>query len=379
MYNVRTAAKWALSRYRNNEKNEEITHYPMCALTLAAVTARIFYLIVIDAPETENSGWLAALIGALFSVPCILGAYFLMKKNDSSIEKGVVGAIGNTGFRILCLILSLALVYETSALFTILTSSGAYATLYNMHKLLLLVPTSLAVIYACARGGNGIGGAAEAWIRIYLILYAVILFLECDTMSVYNVFPLLGPGLKSVSKSAMSVTMYYCLIPVSFLLESGYSVKGRMRKKKIKPESILILFLLCVFISVVLLLVHSMMYPSLTPVFETRSAGMDLMLSNGRSNRTVQLPILIIWFSSLALSAGYMLFAAGRLMNRTLDERGRKCMFLLGLIAMVIALFRLSGQERTVLFSACFGPFLSFAFLAMFIVFQIRKKGAKEK
>ncbi len=379
MYNLRTAAKWALSKYQNSDKNEEITHYPMCALTLVAFTARIFYLIVIDAPETGNSGWLAALIGAGFSVPCILGAYFLMKKNDASIEKGMVGAVGKMGFRIFCLILSLALTYETSALFTILTSSGAYATLYNMHKLLLLVPTSLAVIYACTKGGNGVGGAAEAWIRIYMILYALILFLEYDTMSVSNVFPLLGPGVESLMKSAMSVMMYYCLIPVSFLLESGYSVRGRNRKRNIKPESILYVFLLCVLISVLVLIVHSMMYPSLTPVFESRSSGMDLMLSNGRSNRTVQLPILIIWFSSLALSAGYMLFGAGRLMNKVLDERGRKCMFLLGLIAMVIALFRLSGQERTLRFSSCFGPFLSLAFFLTGAFQLIPKKGAKDK
>lgn len=377
--NVRMGLKWAISKYQTNEKDEQITHYPMCALTLVAITARIFYLIAIDAPETENSGWLAALIGAVLSVPGIIGAYFLMKKNDASIEKGAVKAIGRTGFRVLCLILALALTYETSALFTILTSSGAYATLYNMHKLLLLVPTSLAVLYACTKGGNGIGGAAEAWIRIYLILYAVILFLEYDTMSASNVFPILGPGIKRLLKSAMSVAMYYSLIPVSFLLESGYSVKGRARKKKIKAESILYLFLLCVVISVLVLVVHSMMYPSLSPVFETRSAGMDLMLSNGRSNRTVQLPILIIWFSSLALSAGYMLFCAGRLMNTALDERGRKCMFLMGLVAMVIALFRLSGQERTVIFSACLGPFLSAVFFLLYVLYIIRAKGAKEE
>ena len=347
----------------------------MCALTLLAVTARIFYLIVIDAPETENSGWLAALIGAALSLPSVISAYILMKKNDSSLEKGIILSIGNAAFRIFCLILSLAFTYEASALFTILTSSGAYATLYNMHKLLLLVPTSLAVIYACTKGGNGIGGAAEAWIRIYLIVYAVILFLEYDTMDSSNIFPLLGPGFKNLLKCAISVSMYFSLIPISFLLESGYSVKGRNQRKKIKPESILLVFLLCVLASALILIIHSMMYPSLSPVSRSRSAGMDLMLSNGRSNRTVQLPILIIWFSSLAFSCAYMLFAAGRLMNTTLDERGRKCMLLLGLIAMVIALFRLSGQDEAVGFSALFGPFLSSVFLPICILYFLKTKG----
>lgn len=367
--------RWALTKNQNTEENEEITHFPMCALTLVAVITRIFYLIVIDTPETENSGWLSVLFGAALSLPAVISAYFLMKKNDSSLETGACKAIGKAGFRFLCLVISLALTYETSALFTILTSSGAYATLYNTHKLLLLVPTSLAVIYACTKGGNGIGGAAEVWIRIYIILYAVILFLEYNTMNASNIFPIFGPGARSLLKSAVSVMMYYCLIPVSFLIESGYSVKGRGIHKRIKPESILLVFLLCVLITTALLVIHSMMYPSLTLTSIKRSAGMDLMLSNGRSNRTVQLPILIIWFSSLALSSGYMLFCAGRLMNKALSESGRKCMFLLGMVSMVIALFRLSGQERAVRFSACFGPFLSSAFFLLAFFYIVRKKG----
>ena len=378
MYNLRMGIKWAISKYQIKDNNEEITHYPMSALTLVAVIARIFYFVVIDAPETENSGWLAALIGAGFSLPSVAGAYLLMKKNGSSLENGVINALGNTGFRIFCLVLSLALMYETSALFTILTSSGAYATLYNMHKLLLLVPTSVAVIYACTKGGNGIGGAAEVWIRIYLVLYAIILFLEYDTMSVSNIFPILGPGLRGLMKNAFSITLYFSLIPVSFILESGYVVEGRNQRKKIKPESILFVFGLCVFLTVSALLVHSMMYPSLSPLFKSRSSGMDLMLSNGRSNRTVQLPILIVWFSSLALSCSYMLFCSGKLMNYALCERGRKCMLLLGLVSMVIALFRLSGQERSCMFSAAMGPVLSAAVFVICVIGIIRRKGGKE-
>lgn len=377
MLNLKPLVRLTVSKYRTTDRNDEITHYPMCALTLAAITARIFYFIVIDAPETENSGWLAALLGAALSLPSLICAYYLMKKNDSSLENGVVSAIGKVGYRLLCAALSFALTYETSALFTILTSSGAYATLYNMHKLLLLVPTSLAVIYASIKGGNGIGGAAEVWLRIYLVLYAVIFFLEYETMNVSYIFPVLGPGVNRLFKSALSISMYFSLIPISFLLETGYKVAGRNKISKVKPESILIVFLLCVFVTVLSLLIHSTMYPHLKPFFQSRSSGMDLMLSNGRSNRTVQLPILIMWFSALAFSCSYMLFCAGRLMNIALSEKGTKCMVLLGLIAMVIALFRLSTQTQTVVFSFFFGPLMSLVFLALAVISILRVKRSK--
>lgn len=374
MQNVKMGVKWALLKFQKNKAADEITHTPMRALTLAAVTARIFYLIVIDAPETENSGWLSVLMGACLSLPAILGAYFLMKKNGASVQSGIRSAVGETGLRILSLFLSLALTYETAALFTILTASGAYATLYDMHKLLLLVPTSLAVIYACCKGGNGIGGAAEVLLRVYLILYAVIIILENDTMNASNLFPILGPGVHTLLKSALSAMMYFCLIPVSYMIETGYTVNGRNRQKRIQSKSILYVFGLCILLSVFVTVVHSLMYPSLSPVFESRSDGMDLMLSNGRSNRTVQLPILIIWFSSLAVSAGYMLYMAGRLMNTALREEGKKCMVLLGLIAMVIALFRCSGQSETLYFSSGIAPFLGTAFVILPAIGLIRAK-----
>ena len=375
MNNIKMAVSWVKSKRNVSEKSDLITHQTMCALTLVAVTARVFYLIVIDAPETENSGWLSVLMGASFSLPAVLGAYFVMKKNNESLISATVTGLGQGGFRIFSLILSLALTYETASLFTILTSSGAYATLYNMHKLLLLVPTSLAVLYACSKGGNGIGGAAEVWIRIYVILYAVIIWLEYSTMKTSNLFPILGPGAGKLLKSALSVMMYFCLIPVSYLLETGYSVQGKGKQKKIKPESILIVYALCTCVTAVILILHCAMYPVYTPIQETRSAGMDLMLSNGRSNRTVQLPILIMWFSSLAISAGYMLYSAGRLMNIALAEKGKKCMVLLGLIAMVIALFRLSSAERTMRFSLHFGPALGAAFTLMPLTYILKRKG----
>lgn len=378
MQNLEMCIRWMRKNRHASEKDQEITHYPMTALAIAGITARIFYLLVIDQPETENSGWLAVLIGAAFSIPPVFGGYYLMKKSNSDLKYCIQKTIGSRGFRLLCLVLSLAFAYETSSLFTILTSSGSYATLYNMHKLLLLVPTSFAVIYACTKGGNGIGGAAEAWIRIYIILYTVILCLEYDTMNFYRIFPILGPGVKPLLKSALNVMTYFLMIPVSFLLETGCSVKGKDDVKPIRPESILLVFLLCVLVCTALLMVHSSMYPSLLFNFDSRSSGMDLMLSNGRSNRTVQLPILIIWFSALSVSASFMLFCAGRLMNIALCEKGSKCTVLLGMIAMVIALFRLSGKKEILCFNSHFGVLLFSIFAFLPILYLIRNKEAKK-
>ena len=374
MIELKKCMIWPNAGRKMRADDQEITHFPMTAFTVVSVTARIFYMTVIDTPEVENSGWLAALIGAAFSFPAILGAYFLMKKHNGTLSESITQAVGEKVYRIFCMILSLALMYETSALISILTSSGAYATLYNMHKLLLLIPTAVAVIFACSKGGNGLGGSSEVWIRINLLLYAVVLLLEYDTADMSYIFPIFGPGTKVLLNTGRKIMTYYLLIPVSFMVETGYAVIGRNEHKKTAPESILKVYCLCIGISFLLLLIHSFMYPSLSPVFKSRSDGMDLMLSNGRSNRTVQLPILIIWFSSLFICASYMLFASGRLMNSALKEKGRKCQFLLGIISMVIALFRLSDQSRSAAFSAGFGPLLSFVFLILACVSLFKKK-----
>ena len=359
---------------RSNEHNDEITHYPMATLTMVAITARIYYLIVIDLPLTENAGWLSALLGAAMASPAILACYLCMKVKGKHLLSCLTDSFGEIGLRLLACAVSFCLTFETAALFTILTSSGAYATLYNMHKLLLLVPTSLAVLYACMKGGNGIGAASEVWIRIYALLYLVILYLEYATANFSYVFPILGPGKEVLFASAMKVSGYYALLPISYLIETGFIVKGRNEKTQVKSESILFLFLGTVLISVILLLFHSAMYPSVYPVVNTRAFRMDMLLSNGRSNRTVQLPILIIWFSSLAFSAGYMLYCAGRLMNIALKEKGKKCIFLLGMISLVLALFRAPDQARAVAFSGIAGPALCGVFLLYPVCSMIRRK-----
>lgn len=355
----------ALFKTRDSRTDERITHSPMAALCLTSVTARIFYLIVIDMPQLLNAGWLAAVMGAGLAFPAIFACCILMKKTQSPLSEGLKRTLGNTGYRMIACILALILTYETAAVFTMLTSSGAYATLYNMHKLLLMIPTSLSVIYVCLKGGNGIGGAAQVWLRIYLVLYAVILYLEYGTANFSYVFPILGPGLPTLWGVSFRISGYFCLIPISMMVETGYRVYGQGDKRKVPAHSILILFLLSVLITALLLIIHSAMYPSFEAVKATRSMGMDMMLSNGRSNQAVQLPILIIWFSALALCAGHMLYCAGRLMNDALGEKGRKCTFLAGIIALVITLFRMSDQKRMLAFLGLIGPFECILFLVI--------------
>lgn len=364
---------------KRDSRADEITHSPMTALCLTSVTARILYLIVIDMPQMLNAGWLAAVMGAGLAFPAILACCLLMKKTQCPLSEGLRQTLGDTGYRMIACVLSLILTYETASVFAMLTSSGAYATLYNMHKLLLMVPTSLSVIYACLKGGNGIGGAAQVWLRIYLVLYAVILYLEYGTANFSYVFPILGPGIPTLLKASLRTCGYFCLIPVSMMVETGYRVYGQGDRRKVPAKSILTLFFVSVLITASLLIIHSAMYPSFEAVKATRSMGMDMMLSNGRSNQGVQLPILIIWFSALALCAGHMLYCAGRLMNDALKEKGRKCTFLAGMIALVIALFRMSDQKRMLDFLIVIGPFECILFLVVPLASLLIKAGRGSK
>lgn len=367
--------KQSLKR-KGNAHEGEISFRPLAALTIVAVVSRIFCLIVIDLPGTQNAGWLSVLIGALFAFPANMLCVLSLKRHSFPFTNGAGYALGDRGLRILSGILALYLTFETASIFSLLTSSGAYATLYNMHKLLLLVPTALAILLAAMKGGNGIGGAAEVWIRVYVILYAVILFFENGTMKISYAFPLLGPGLATLLNAALSVSGYFCLIPVSMMIGTGMIVKGRNDEKRAEPINVLMIFLISAVLSVMILFLHSCMYPSLMNINASRAMQMDMFISNGRSTRSVQLPILIIWFSCLLLSGGYMLYSAGKLMNTALNEKGRKCTFLLGMIALVLALFRATNQTSFLLFSRCAGVCLMLLITSTALV-SLLKGGGK--
>lgn len=367
---------------KNNARNTAsvggISDSNLTAFTYTAVCARIYFLIMIDTRSSLNAAWLQLLIGAAYSLPAVFSVYFLLKKHGSDLAEGIGREIGKPAGRLFLLIIGAMFLYEAACVIRIMTSSAEFATLYDAHSPILFIPTVLAVLYAVMKGGNGAGGAAAVFLRIFLVLYPIVILFEAKDMDFKRIFPIFGPGLETLSRNAVNTVIYFMMIPLSLLLRSD---EGSAQKKKgifRKPEGVLALFGLSVVTVALLITISTLSYPVLQGIPDNRSVQMNLLLYNGTAVRALQLPILILWFSGIFLSAVFMLFAAGRLFCMAFQTEHRLISVAAGITAALLALFRLSLKEDALRFSSiCSIPLA--AFITLLPIIGFLRKGVRRK
>ncbi len=351
-------------------KNLSISHKPLCKLTLLAIGSRLFYLIIIDMPKIHNAAWLATAAGALFSLPVVLAAYILMRKYGARLSDGVEKAVGSTLSRAFYFIAAIMLAYDASLLYKIIAGSAAYATLYDTPASLLIIPTALACTLAAATGGNGAAGTAGAWLRIAPFLYVIVLLWQYKSTNLTWLMPILGPGVRVICQVGLSAASYFCMIPIAFLVGTGEVTLGKEKSRAGKPSSVIWIWAGCAVAVMLLSAVHTSMYPTVPEMTDHRAMQLDLLLSNGKSNRAIQLPMLLIWYGTLAVSTVFMIYVSGRLLALALNRNSSGAIYFCGALALPAAMLGFSEQQGAVLFasSALFvlGGFMIIACVASF-------------
>lgn len=356
------------------DQKARISGSNLIAFSYCAVTARLFFLIAVDTPSSLNAVLIQLLLGALYSFPAVFSSYFLLKKYGGSLLCGVSDALGSGMCRILLFAFGLMFLYESACVIRMLTSSAEYATLYDAHSPMLLIPTSLAIIYTVLKGGNGAGGAALIFVRAAFVLIAVICLIEFRDMDIKRVFPVMGPGLQTLHKNAVHTVLYFCMLPMAYFLKAQDANKREPKSVFHKPCGIILLYAACVLTTAFLLFVTVVSAPEIPNLPESRGLQMNMLLANGRSSRGIQLPILILWFSGIFVSAVFMLYMACSLVKAAFGTDGKWVELLFGAVAALLALFRLSLKEDALAFSAYAGFPVLFVITSLPVILQIRKR-----
>jgi len=353
-----------------------ITHKPMMALTQVAVSARLFFLTVSESPEVMNAGWLMIIFGAILALPSAIIAYWLMKKYGSPVENGIRRTFGKTGLKCMLVLSLILFTLETVSLIKILSDTAAYSVYYRIQTWMLILITAVCVIYASLKGGNGIGGAAQIWRRIFPFLILPAVILQKDSIHLRYLTPVFGPGVSIILKNAVHAAVYFSMIPLSFIIETGYSVQSAGSTNEAKPCSILSRYTLCMITVICLVILHSSVFPALPLSGKGNSDYTDIMISNGRIYRSAQLPILIMWFASAFLSCAYMLYSAGRMLGKLFESENGTYVLIPGGIAVMLAFIGHNGYIKGV--SVCLAAAICVLWLLMpvfgFIITRIRRK-----
>ena len=306
------------SYFKRALESTGISHRPLCYLAFAGISCRLFTLLVVDLPETLYASWIASLLGAFLALPAVFSIYLLLKKNTNDLSSVLISVFGKKLFASFCILFFLFLIVDASSVFVTLSASASYSALFAIPEWALSLLSFLTVSCVVLRGGNSVSGIASICLYAFPFLYAWILVLQKDYLNFHYLTPILGPGGTQLFRCAWHCAGEYCLIPLIFLIDDRRIVTGKNQYCPAPPRSIFTLFGCTALAVTVLCALHDAMYPCLPDLSDNRYVRLDLLLSIGKSDRSVQLPMLLLWFAFLAVCASFLLYLSTRLLSVSL-------------------------------------------------------------
>ena len=284
---------------------------------LAAVAARVFLGLSVDAPTTRNGAWLSALLGGLLAAPWVYCVCRFRPKR----------ALLTAPLAVLSLL-------DAAGTFSVVTRSAGYLALDRSPALALLLPTGLALIWCVWRNGDAIGYGAMLWARIAPVLLAITILLQCRYYRPLWLFPLLGNGWPSIIDGGVRAAGWVTAASAVLLVPA-------------EPEERLSAALGAPLggtaIACALIALQQMMAP--TPLSGGWLNRLDTLLCNGRAPLYLQLPMIVLWFAGLFHLLACELFAASALAQQVVPRlSGRVCAVLAA--GSALALSRLEALPR---------------------------------
>ena len=274
------------------------------AAALAAIAARSFVTLTVEAPTTHNGAFLCPLIAGLLALP------WLLCLRPVSRAKGAPVAL------LYALLLPVTLLDGAVTAGEIAGSAG-YLALDRIPVRVLLLPVGLAALWCVCKNGDAMGYAAMLWARLFPALLLLIMALQANRYRPEWLLPLLGSGPSAIL--AGGVRLAGRIIPcAATLLLAGDDAKPR-------PGSTALMLAIAMAIPALLIVLHRMMAP--TPLSDMgRLYRLDSLLTNGRAPLYLQMPMICAWYAGLLHLLVCECFAAAALAQRLLPRLdGRLC------------------------------------------------------
>ena len=275
------------------------------AAAFAAVTARVFLDLALDAGQIHNGLWIAALLGALPVIPYLLCL-------------DAVRSVPHPMRRLLTLLALIVTALDASMVFASVARTFGWLAMDHVYGLVLTVPLALAALWCAFRNGDAVGYAAMLWIRIFPALLLIVILLQTRCYRAEWLRPLLGNGWSDIINDSLRTAG--CFIPAtSVLLVCDDESPAPSRRPSFARVAC------AAFVAALLLCLRLMMAPS-SRIYMSWLARLDALLTNGRAPLYLQLPMILTWFIGLLHLLTCECFAASALLQRLIPAvNGQVC------------------------------------------------------
>lgn len=291
-----------------------------------AISTRLFLDLGLDGGTIHNGVWIAALLGALPTIPYLLCLDAVSTAhNQKAFSRWLL-------FPLLLTIV----VTDAARVLSIVARAAGYLTLERVPALWLVLPMALAMLWCVWRNGDAIGYAATLWTRVLPALMLVVLLLQARHFRAEWLHPLLGDGWRTIFGDGVRASG--CFVPATALL-----LVCRETDNHVAHRFGLGWLCLAPAVSALLLILRLMMTPTALngmPWLER----LDALLTNGRAPLYLQLPMITAFFTGLMHLLACECFAAAALLQRCFPGlNGRVCAALAILACTIMSLFNAPG------------------------------------
>ena len=272
---------------------------------LSAVTTRVFYGTMADAPGVHNGAWLSAFLGAALAIPAL---YIIRKSAIRAREASKSDAAART---FLCAAFAAALVLDAAKVLEGVAISAGCVIFERVAAQALVVPLLLVALRAIWLGGDAIGYAARAWVFPFALLTLLVILLQAHCFRPGWLAPVLGFGLRGFARAGIRSAGWTVMIAGAVLLLNGREeVPGFLRiTRDIGTAGA---------VAAALIALRLMITPSMDAPGMQRMVQIDSLLTNGRAPLSFQLPMIVIWFGGLLTLYCLECWAAAALIGRCL-------------------------------------------------------------
>lgn len=341
-----------------------ITEREAHPLAVSLIAARCFMTLTIDGAAYHNSGWV-----------CMLGGYLLALPLAVAIDMSRFDFLRATGFvwKAICAVFAAVMAYEAAAVSRLLINSLSYSNLETVSPVTMTLVMLLIAMYAVIKNGRGVGNAAKLWIIAFVVTFAIIIVMNLRYMRPRWLTPVLGPGTGKLIEGSISAAGNISCGALLHLFIKYADPRGRRSCVRSVTIGCAAGLALCLY--------WSMMSPMQSDGRLDRLTRLELLLSNGRTDLGVQLPMTFSWFMAYIVAlAGYSYISTAFCQEIAPRINGKYIAPFTALVAFIIATAGLAESSGATLVASweypAFAALLALAGLTGFIK---RKAGGNEK
>lgn len=298
--------------------NRAVSFRAARAAATAAIVARLFLGLVVDAPTTHNGAWLSALLGALLAAPWVLSLRALRGCSDPAhlpLHAALLGIV----------------IVDAATVLSALTRSAGYLALDRSPALLLALPPALAALWCIWRGGEAVGNAATLALRVAFALLVVVVLLQARYFKTQWLAPVLGDGAAAVVDGGVRAASW--IVAASAILAVSDNGKADDRPALSVLSAVGFAAIACAG----LIVLRLMLTPTQLSDW-TWLNRLDALLCNGRTPLYLQLPMIAMWFSGLLHLLSSECCAASALLKQLLPQlSARACGALVVTAALLLS------------------------------------------